>query len=74
MTNQRKIWWDRICPTLMRTERKGKLLQGEESAVQDTVEFKESREWCSRVERESGAAQRARRRQCYRESFTERRR
>ena len=29
MTNQRKIWWDRICPTLMRTERKGKLLKGE---------------------------------------------
>ena len=36
--------------------------------VQDTVECMEQ---CSRVERESGAAQRGRRRQCYQESFTE---
>ena len=59
----------------MRREREGKGLKGEK----DSLGGKEDRtgyrrvcgEQCSRVERESGAAQRGRRRQFYWESFTE---
>jgi hypothetical protein len=52
----------------MRREKKGKLLkvetvQEEESTVQEYSRV--HGEQCSRVERESGAAQRGRRRQCY---------
>ena len=72
MANQRKIWQNRICATL---RRKGKgsylnerlTVQGESSTGHSRVHG----EQYSRVERESGAAQRGRRRQFYWESFTE---
>ena len=69
-TNQRKIWQDRICPDLRRRERKGKLLKGggrECSAGYSRV----CGEQCRSVERQSGAAQRERRGQFYKDSCTE---
>jgi hypothetical protein len=59
---QRKIWQNRVCPTLTKSEREGKLLKGKT----DSAGYSRARgEQCSRVERESGAAQRGRRRQLY---------
>jgi hypothetical protein len=69
--------FDRIGYTQLSREERGKgsylrerqTAQEEESTGQEYSRVR--REQCSRVESESGAAQRGRRRQCYWESFIE---
>ena len=56
-----------MCPTLRRRERKEKLLKGQT----DSAGRRECSAGYSRVERESRAAQRGRRRRFYQKSFLE---
>jgi hypothetical protein len=70
------MWHVRICLTLIRRERKGKALKEETNSTgkrQYNAGYNRVLgQQCNSVERESGAAQRGRRKQFYCESFTER--